>query len=131
MSHEKVSFVLLAYFWSPEPPTRKSDWITTDITLRLLKTRGSQKDQEIQDTLVTYTHRANGARQSKRLRQTKSQEERRKITVKKSTTVKDIKIMVLTLVCPCTSGHSKSFPRRTKSSPYRLFANASSITGLN
>ncbi|KAF5330471.1 hypothetical protein D9619_005916 [Psilocybe cf. subviscida] len=71
---------------------KKSDWITADITIRFLRSNG-QKNRGNQDMPVTYAHRGYGARQSKRLRQTKSLEERRKISVNKSTTVKDLKIM--------------------------------------
>jgi ubiquitin carboxyl-terminal hydrolase 48 len=47
---------------------------------------------------ATYSsHRTFGTRQSKRIRESKDTVEKRRITVSKSTTVKDIKVMVSAL----------------------------------
>jgi len=73
---------------------RLTEWDSADIVIRL-----SGRNETLKSTSnpkpVTYG-RTNGSRQSKRLRQNKEYKQRRVITVSKSTTVKDIKIMV----CP-------------------------------
>lgn len=74
---------------------RKSEWDSTDIIVRFSGLKGSSDSKTKPDNkpIATYS-RANGARQSRRLRQIKEYGERRRINVKKSTTVKELKIMV-------------------------------------
>lgn len=70
---------------------RKSDWTTTDITVRLCGSHEAiNTDVPSQKHMVIYSRK--GARQSKRLRQVKEFEE--KISVSKTTTVKEIKLIV-------------------------------------
>ena len=69
--------------------TRKTEWDTADIVIRHIDPNATSKNKPT----VTYG-RANGSRQSKRLRPIKEDGKRRHITVTKSTTVKEIKIMV-------------------------------------
>ncbi|KAF8892462.1 hypothetical protein BD779DRAFT_1770408 [Infundibulicybe gibba] len=74
---------------------RVYDWDTTDITVHLNQTRITDrlnKTEPLQPkTIITYLQRP---RQSKRLRQIRETSEKRKFSVTKSTTVKDIKIMI-------------------------------------
>ncbi|KAL1744566.1 hypothetical protein HDZ31DRAFT_38456 [Schizophyllum fasciatum] len=64
---------------------RKSDWESTEITIRM-----GDPDK----AKPTTTKKTNGSRQSKRLRSVKEHGERRKITVTKQSSVKDIKVMI-------------------------------------
>jgi hypothetical protein len=68
---------------------RKTEWDTADIMIRHIDPNATSK----RNPLVTYG-RANGQRQSQRLRQIKDDGKRRHITVRKSSTVKEIKLMV-------------------------------------
>ena len=70
---------------------RKNEWDSTDIIIRLSGPKGSSDSKTA--PIKTYS-RTNGSRQSRRLRQIKEHGERRRINVQKSTTVKDMKIMV-------------------------------------
>ncbi|TRM62650.1 hypothetical protein BD626DRAFT_548499 [Schizophyllum amplum] len=63
----------------------KSDWQSTEITIR-------QGDPD--KAKPTTTQKTGGSRQSKRLRSVKEHGERRKMTVTKSMTVKELKIMI-------------------------------------
>ncbi|KDR73501.1 hypothetical protein GALMADRAFT_72029 [Galerina marginata CBS 339.88] len=74
---------------------RKTEWETADIIIHLCGPEGSHSSRpdSRQKPVVTYG-RGNGARQSKRLRQIKEHGERRRVSVSKTTTVKDIKILV-------------------------------------
>jgi ubiquitin carboxyl-terminal hydrolase 48 len=69
---------------------RKSEWETADILIHLCGPEGQASTQPKAAPVYTYV---SGARQSKRLRQIKDHGERRRITVAKSTTVRDIKVM--------------------------------------
>ncbi|KAG7447960.1 cysteine proteinase [Guyanagaster necrorhizus] len=71
---------------------RKRDWESTDITIRFGK--GSKPDAGGDSISQDPAPKMSGARQSKRLRQVKEHGERRKVTISKSTTVKDIKVML-------------------------------------
>lgn len=71
---------------------RKRDWESTDITIRFGK--GTKPDAGGDSISRDPAPKMSGARQSKRLRQVKQDGERRKVTISKSTTVKDIKIML-------------------------------------
>jgi hypothetical protein len=66
---------------------RKTEWDTADIVIRHIDSNAAKNKP-----LVTYG-RTNGKRQSQRIRQIK-EGKRRNITVRKSTTVKGIKLMV-------------------------------------
>ncbi|RDB21476.1 Ubiquitin carboxyl-terminal hydrolase 48 [Hypsizygus marmoreus] len=70
---------------------RKTDWTSADITIRLA---GQPKKEKESKTTSLLTYSTSGARQSKRLRQIKELGEKRRLTISKSTTVKQIKIMV-------------------------------------
>ncbi|TFK42426.1 hypothetical protein BDQ12DRAFT_644097 [Crucibulum laeve] len=74
---------------------RKSDWDSADIVIRLCgpKNSSTEPDLSLHKALITYSRKA-GARQSKRLRQIKELGERRRLRVSKSTTVKEIKVMI-------------------------------------
>ncbi|KAK7020447.1 hypothetical protein R3P38DRAFT_2969526 [Favolaschia claudopus] len=69
---------------------RKTDWTSTEITIRKGK-RGSSPGDTGSSAPITYT---NGARQSKRLRQAREAVVSVQITVTKSTTVKDMKVQL-------------------------------------
>jgi hypothetical protein len=64
---------------------RKTEWEMADVVIRL-------DGRPIKQPIITY--HTNGARQSQRLRQINEDGKRRLITVRKSSTVKDIKILV-------------------------------------
>ncbi|KAJ7087835.1 hypothetical protein C8R44DRAFT_28584 [Mycena epipterygia] len=74
---------------------RQTNWITTEITIRMGERDRSSKLQDSESSAghkpATYV---SGARQSKRIRQAKETMVRRKITVNKSTTVKEIKVQL-------------------------------------
>lgn len=89
---------------------RRSNYEFADITVRLLSGKNANKDIMTQENRphrseesahphqATYSsHRTFGTRQSKRIRESKDTVEKRRITVSKSTTVKDIKVMVSAL----------------------------------
>ena len=84
---------------------RRMDWETTGVTIRLCNPNGSNRSSHKSDfpsKPATYA-RTGGARQSKRLRQNR-QYEQRSFTVTKSTTVRDLKIMVNILTFfPCST----------------------------
>ncbi|SJL00507.1 uncharacterized protein ARMOST_03820 [Armillaria ostoyae] len=71
---------------------RKRDWESTDITIRFGK--GTKPDAGGDSISRDPAPKMFGARQSKRLRQVKQDGERRKVTISKTTTVKDIKVML-------------------------------------
>ncbi|KAK0459838.1 uncharacterized protein EV420DRAFT_1629202 [Desarmillaria tabescens] len=71
---------------------RKRDWETTDITIRFGK--GTKPNEGGDSISRDPAPKMLGARQSKRLRQIKQHGERRKVTISKTTTVKDIKVML-------------------------------------
>jgi len=73
---------------------RKTEWDSTDIVIRFSGSKGSSDSKARPNKPIATYSRTNGARQSRRLRQIKEYGERRKIIVKKSTTVKEMKIMV-------------------------------------
>jgi ubiquitin carboxyl-terminal hydrolase 48 len=87
-------------------PQRRSNYEFADITVRLLSGKNAHKDMMTQENTThkseesahppqTYgSHRTFGTRQSKRIRESKDTVEKKCITVSKSTTVKDIKVMV-------------------------------------
>ena len=68
---------------------RKLEWVSTDIIVQLLRKASSSHRP-----MVTYSNK-NGTRHSKRLCQTR-ENEKRKFTVRKKTTIKDIKMKVCT-----------------------------------
>ncbi|KAJ6597092.1 cysteine proteinase [Mycena vulgaris] len=73
---------------------RKTNWVTTEITIRMGKSSGSSK---LRDSASSRNHSEpvtymSGARQSKRLRLSKEAGVRTKLKVHKSMTVKEIKI---------------------------------------
>jgi len=70
--------------------TRKTNWETTDIIVRLSDGDNTSKEDR---KPATYS-RKNGARQSKRLRQVRENGEKRRLTITRSMSVKEIKIMV-------------------------------------
>ncbi|KAJ6623503.1 hypothetical protein B0H10DRAFT_2010118 [Mycena sp. CBHHK59/15] len=72
---------------------RKTNWVTTEIIIRKGKRNpaGKQDSESSKQGSEPVTYMG-GARQSKRLRQAKEVGMRRKLTVKKSTTVKEIKV---------------------------------------
>ncbi|KAF8911983.1 hypothetical protein CPB84DRAFT_1760942 [Gymnopilus junonius] len=86
---------------------RKSEWETADIVIRLCLPEGSKPFNSQSPLKSTKGHsRSNATRQSKRLRQVKEHGQRRRITVSKSTTVKEIKIMAseeftIPTICQC------------------------------
>ena len=73
---------------------RKNEWDSTDIIIRFSGPKGSSDSKIIPNKPIKTYSRTNGSRQSRRLRQIKEHGERRSINVQKSTTVKDMKIMV-------------------------------------
>ncbi|KAL0946674.1 hypothetical protein HGRIS_012863 [Hohenbuehelia grisea] len=75
---------------------RRTVWDTTEITIRISRPQHEEKTSpaEVQKPLVTYSARATGARQSKRLRQVKEHGEKRKFLITKTMTVKDIKVAI-------------------------------------
>lgn len=73
---------------------RKNEWDTTDIIIRFSGPKGSSDSKTTPNKPIKTYSRTNGSRQSRRLRQIKEHGERRRINVQKSTTVKDMKIMV-------------------------------------
>ncbi|OAX36669.1 cysteine proteinase [Rhizopogon vinicolor AM-OR11-026] len=86
---------------------RRSNYEFAEITVRLSSGKNAQKDIMTQENKthkseesahphqVTYgSHRTFGTRQSKRIRESKDTVEKRRITVSKATTVKDIKVML-------------------------------------
>ncbi|KAF8643800.1 hypothetical protein AX16_008818 [Volvariella volvacea WC 439] len=75
---------------------RLYDWESTEITIRLWGTKNpleASKEKSSQKQIITYSRKA-GSRQSKRLRGVKELGERRKLTVSKAITLKDIKVML-------------------------------------
>ena len=73
---------------------RRNEWDTTDIIIRFSGPKGSPDSKTTPNKPIKTYSRTNGSRQSRRLRQVKEHGERRRINVQKSTTVKDMKIMV-------------------------------------
>ncbi|KDQ34247.1 hypothetical protein PLEOSDRAFT_152885 [Pleurotus ostreatus PC15] len=71
---------------------RRTAWTSTDITVRLL----GKEDSQASKKPATYGSRQIGARLSKRLRTAKDSGEKRRFSITKETTVKDIKVMVQT-----------------------------------
>ncbi|KAK0210866.1 hypothetical protein DFS33DRAFT_1252154 [Desarmillaria ectypa] len=71
---------------------RKRDWESTDITIRFGKE--TKLDEGGDSISRDPAPKMFGSRQSKRLRQVRQHGERRKVTISKSTTVKDIKVML-------------------------------------
>lgn len=67
---------------------RKTEWETADIVIRLDDPNGRPRKQSI----VTY--QTNGVRQSRRLRQINEDGKRKLVTVTRSSTLKDIKVLV-------------------------------------
>ncbi|KAG6918120.1 hypothetical protein DXG01_016308 [Tephrocybe rancida] len=70
----------------------KTVWTSTQIIIRLGGTK--PKAREVKDSEKGATYTSSGARQSRRLRQLKELGEKRRFTISKSTTVKEIKVMV-------------------------------------
>ncbi|XP_006457981.1 hypothetical protein AGABI2DRAFT_115001 [Agaricus bisporus var. bisporus H97] len=70
---------------------RKTEWVTTDIAVRLLRGKDVKTFPECRP-VATYSAK-NRTRQSKRLRQARDNEKRR-FAVTKKTTVKDVKIKI-------------------------------------
>lgn len=86
---------------------RRSNYDVAEITVRLLSGKNTSKDVVTQENKshkseengqhpqMTYgSNRTFGTRQSKRIRESKDGVEKKRITVSKSTTVKDIKVML-------------------------------------
>lgn len=86
---------------------RRSNYDVAEITVRLLSGKNASKDVVTQENknhksdengqhphMVYGSHRTFGTRQSKRIRESKDGVEKKQITVSKSTTVKDIKVML-------------------------------------
>lgn len=106
---------------------RKRDWESTDITIRFGK--GTKPDAGGDSISRDPAPKMSGARQSKRLRQVKQDGERRKVTISKSTTVKDIKIMVRRFLHLTTVVSMEYSCRRY--SIFRPYVNASFILDKN
>ncbi|KAF5380840.1 hypothetical protein D9615_004069 [Tricholomella constricta] len=71
----------------------KSDWTSAEIIIRMGGAKPKLKpENDSKKGLQTYSKA--GARQSKRLRQIKELGEKRRLTISKSTTVKEIKVMI-------------------------------------
>ncbi|KAG6867026.1 hypothetical protein C0991_003943 [Blastosporella zonata] len=70
---------------------RKTEWTSTEITIRLGGTKSKVKEQKGFKKGATYS--TSGPRQSRRLRQSKELGEKRRFTISKLTTVKEIKVM--------------------------------------
>jgi hypothetical protein len=70
---------------------RKTQWVTTDIIVQLLRGRKSETSTNRQPIAI-YSNK-NRTRHSKRLRQAHENEKRR-LAVTKKTTIKDIKVKV-------------------------------------
>jgi ubiquitin carboxyl-terminal hydrolase 48 len=90
-----------------DTPRRRSNYDVAEITVRLLSGKNASKDVVTQENknhksdengqhphMAYGSHRTFGTRQSKRIRESKDGVEKKQITVSKSTTVKDIKVMV-------------------------------------
>lgn len=109
---------------------RKTDWDNAEIIVRFCdsKTRTSNvKVPSQRKPITTYSCNA-GVRQSKRLRQIKEHGERRRFSVSKSTSLKEIKIMVSgRLLHPLISFCEKLLLRSKSNSRYQLYANVYSI----
>lgn len=100
-------------YFNTDTPCRRSNYDVAEITVRLLSGKNTSKDVVTQENKshkseengqhpqMTYgSNRTFGTRQSKRIRESKDGVEKKRITVSKSTTVKDIKVMVSAcLVC--------------------------------
>jgi len=76
---------------------RKSDYDTTNITVRILRVHDSMKPgptapNDNKTALTCLPRNVGATRQSKRLRQVKEQGEKRKLCISRHTTVKDIKV---------------------------------------
>ena len=93
----------------PTPRDRKSSFDITEITVRILgpsdpvPTADAYSEESFQDrqrplnqsSLLTYgSRKAGGVRQSTRIRQVKALGKRRRVTVTKDMSVKDLKVMV-------------------------------------
>ncbi|KAG6860930.1 hypothetical protein C0995_005885 [Termitomyces sp. Mi166 len=70
---------------------RRKEWTSTHLTIRL---RGTSQGQELEGSKKGAVYSSSGARQSRRLRQIRELGEKRRFTVSKSTTIKEIKVMV-------------------------------------
>jgi ubiquitin carboxyl-terminal hydrolase 48 len=86
---------------------RRSNYDVAEITVRLLNGKNASKDAVTQENkshkseengqhpqMAYGSNRTFGTRQSKRIRESKDGVEKKRITVSKSTTVKDIKVML-------------------------------------
>ncbi|KAI0780996.1 cysteine proteinase, partial [Trametes elegans] len=114
---------------------RRTSFDMTDLTIRVLGSNDPtptpetyseepvQATKPVQTTLLTYSKRQNeGQRKSKRIRQVREHGKRRKITITKAMTVKDLKVMVrrvasrlrhahrLSLTCPAQLNDELSIP---------------------
>lgn len=76
---------------------RKSEWESTEITIRICGKGDTLNDHDAPPEPAANPSRNSGARQSKRLRQVKQNGERRKMTIAKTMTLKDIKVQVYNL----------------------------------
>ncbi|KAF8077825.1 hypothetical protein FPV67DRAFT_1557276 [Lyophyllum atratum] len=70
---------------------RKTEWTSAEIIIRTGGTK-PKHEKDSKKSLITYSK--TGPRQSRRLRQLKEHGEKRRLTISKSTTVKEIKVMV-------------------------------------
>lgn len=70
---------------------RKTEWTCTEIVVRTVGTNPKQ-NKDTKKTSVTYSK--TGSRQSRRLREMKEHGEKRRLTISKSTTMKEIKVML-------------------------------------
>ncbi|GLB34824.1 putative cysteine proteinase [Lyophyllum shimeji] len=68
----------------------KTEWTSTEIIIRTAGTEAKEKDSK--KILITYSK--TGPRQSRRLREIKEHGAKRRLTISKSSTVKEIKVMV-------------------------------------
>ncbi|KAG5647280.1 hypothetical protein DXG03_000816 [Asterophora parasitica] len=89
---------------------QKTDWTTAEITIRIGGSKPPTQEKPSKKGLKTYAKA--GARQSNRLRQIKELGEKRRLTVSKSTTVKELKIMIqeelnIPTICQRLFHHSK------------------------
>lgn len=110
-------------------PHRRSNYDVAEITVRLLNGKNASKDAVTQENkshkseengqhpqMAYGSNRTFGTRQSKRIRESKDGVEKKRITVSKSTTVKDIKVMVSAcLVCWSSLDFRHSYMKRSRS----------------
>ena len=110
-------------------PYRKSQYEFAEITVRFLCGDSPVAEPEHATAKIKVISRnCTAVRHSKRLRQVKEHGERRKITVTKLTTIKDIKMMVgqqmifnLELMRPPSYKASSAFPQSAKSCITRVW----------